>query len=58
MEDKKTNYSIYYLLGLIGGILTALAYDHAVISLVLGAVLGLLFTAFYVNVLVEGREEA
>ncbi|HYK75565.1 MAG TPA: hypothetical protein VEV16_01180 [Daejeonella sp.] len=58
MENQETHYSIYYILGLIGGILTALAYTHEVLWLILGALSGLIFTVFYVNVLVEGRGEA
>jgi hypothetical protein len=57
---KKTeagqNNSLYYILGLIFGILTGFVTMHSIAFALLGAIAGLLMALFYVNVLVEKRE--
>ncbi len=61
MENHKAtkNYSSYYLIpGLICGILTGWVISGSVCYTVLGAVLGLLTAAFWMNVIVNKGEEA
>lgn len=57
MDNKpEKNNSWYFLLGLIFGALTAGVVAQSLLWVVIGAVVGLLFAGFYVNVLVEKRE--
>lgn len=57
MENKagKSN-SLYFTLALIFGILTAWVVSGSVLWSIFGGIIGLLFAAFYVNVLVERRD--
>jgi hypothetical protein len=55
-DTTETNYSLYYILSLITGILTAWVISESVLWTLLGAVIGLLFAAFFVNALVKDRE--
>lgn len=50
------NNSWYYILALIFGILTAFVITGSIAWALLGALAGLIFALFYVNVLVEKRE--
>lgn len=50
------NNSWYYILALIFGILTGFAVTGSIAYALLGAIAGLIFALFYVNVLVEKRE--
>ena len=54
---EKTNYSIYYILAVIFGVLTAWVIMGSVLYVLLGAFLGLLTAAFFVNVIVKNRED-
>ena len=59
MEERKSpvlDYSYFYILGVIGGILTAWIFSNSILYLLLGAVLGWLLAAFFVNALVKDRE--
>jgi membrane associated rhomboid family serine protease len=55
-QQTPTNYSLFYILALITGVLTAWVITCSVLIILLGAVLGLLSAAFFVNVLVKDRE--
>lgn len=57
-EKKANDFNLYYLVGLVSGILTASCIEITFLSIVIGAVVGLLFTALFVNVLVKGRVDA
>ena len=58
METKKQNIdSLYYLLGLIFGILTAIVSRAPFLWVIGGGIIGLLFAAFFLNYLVKGRHE-
>jgi len=50
------DYSYFYILALICGILTAWVISGSVLWTILGAILGLLFGAFFVNALVKDSE--
>lgn len=57
MENHETtNYSLFYILAVICGILTAWIVDGTILYILLGALLGLLSAGFFVNVLVKNRE--
>jgi hypothetical protein len=55
-EQAKYDY-IYYLVGLIAGVLTGAVLDVGMIWALVGGVLGLLTAALFLNVLVKGRED-
>ena len=55
-EQTPTNYSLFYILAAITGVLTAWIVTGSVLTMLLGAVLGLLSAGFFVNVLVKDRE--
>ncbi|MBS1532236.1 MAG: hypothetical protein JSU01_18180 [Bacteroidetes bacterium] len=57
-EEKEINLkALYYIIGLITGVVTGLVIDNG-IGLTIGlGVTGLLFAALYQNVFVRGREE-
>ncbi len=58
MKNKEEkNNSPYFILALIFGMLTAWVISESILWVLLGGVIGLLTAAFYVNVLVEKREE-
>lgn len=56
-EEKSYDY-LYYLVGLISGLFVGAIINVGYIWIAVGAVLGLLSAAFFLNVLVKGREEA
>jgi len=57
--EKKENYTnLYYLVGLIAGVLTGAVIQFSLLYLVVGGITGLLFTAFFWNLLVKGRVDA
>jgi hypothetical protein len=56
-EDRKYDF-LYYLVGLGAGIFTGAILDVGLIYALVGGVLGLLTAAFYLNVMVKGREKA
>ncbi|MEO8794689.1 MAG: hypothetical protein ABI390_04425 [Daejeonella sp.] len=56
-EAQETkNYSLFYILAVICGILTAWVVTGNILFVLLGAILGLLTAGFFVNVLVKNRE--
>src|SRR5690606_1275230 len=58
MESKKQNTdSLYYLLGLLFGLLTFAVCGASFLWILGGGILGLTFAALYLNYLVIGRHE-
>ena len=55
-DNPEVNYSLFYILAVICGILTAWVITGSLLYVLLGAVLGLLSAGFFVNVLVKDRE--
>jgi hypothetical protein len=57
-EEKQINVKgLYYVIGLLTGLVTGLVIDNG-IGLTIGlGVTGLLFTGLYLNVFVRGRED-
>lgn len=55
-SEAGQNNSWYYILALIFGILTGFVATGSIAYVFPGALAGLLFALFYVNVLVEKRE--
>lgn len=55
-NNTETNYSLFYILAVVFGILTAWVVTGSIWYVLLGAFLGLLTAAFFVNVLVKDRE--
>ena len=55
-NNTETNYSLFYILAVIFGVLTAWIVTGSILYVLLGAFLGLLTAAFFVNVLVKDRE--
>jgi hypothetical protein len=56
-EEEKSYDFVYYLLGLVTGVFTGAILDVGMIWALVGGVLGLLSAAFFLNVLVKGRED-
>ncbi len=54
--EPNTNYSLYYILAIICGILTAWIISGSIPYIILGAILGWLLAVFYINVLVKDRD--
>lgn len=58
-QNKANNYnSYYYVPALICGVLTACVITCSVLSMIIGAVLGLLTAGFWINVVLKSGEEA
>jgi hypothetical protein len=57
IEKKAKDLNLYYVVGLLAGLFTGAVIDFSIIYLVTGAVVGLLFAAFFQNALVKGRED-
>lgn len=56
-ENSNNNFNwLYYLLGLVCGVATAVVITHSYIYAFVGAILGLLTAGLFLNVLVKGRE--
>ncbi len=56
-ENSNNNFNwLYYLLGLIFGILTAVIITQSYIFAMVGAVLGLLTAGLFLNAIVKGRK--
>lgn len=57
MEQEKDNqnYSLFFILGAIFGVLTGWVVTESIVWAFLGAIIGLLFASFFVNALVKGR---
>jgi hypothetical protein len=56
-EEKSYNY-VYYLIGLLSGLFVGVILGSGFIWIPILGVFGLLFTAFFLKVFVEGRESA
>jgi len=56
-SETKENNSLYYILAVICGILTAWVITQSVLFCILGAILGLLSAGFYANVLAKGNDD-
>ncbi|MDB5009927.1 MAG: hypothetical protein JWQ06_716 [Mucilaginibacter sp.] len=56
-EEENLDF-VYYLVGLICGLFTGAIIDVGFIWIPIGGVLGLLTAAFFLNIMVKGREEA
>lgn len=55
--EKSYDY-LYYVIGLVFGLLTGAIIEKGFVWVPVGGVVGLLTAAFFLNVLVKGREEA
>lgn len=55
-EEKSYNY-LYYVVALVAGMFTGGIIDKGFVWILVGGVLGLLSAAFFLNVLVKGRED-
>lgn len=55
--NTETSYSLYYFLAIVVMALTSYIYAGSIFSILVGAVIGLLMAAFFVNVLVKDRGE-
>ena len=56
-EDKSYDY-LYYLVAIFTGIFVGVIIEQGFVWIIVGAVLGLLSAAFFLNVLVKGRGNA
>jgi hypothetical protein len=56
-EEKDLNY-IYYLVGILSGAFVGAVINVAFVWILVGAILGFLTAAFFVNVLAKSSEEA
>jgi len=57
-EEEKSYDYLYYLVALVCGMFTGGIIDKGFIWIPIGGVVGLLTAAFFLKVLVKGREEA
>jgi len=56
-EEKNYDY-LYYVIGLFFGCLTGAFLENGFVWIPVGGIVGLLFAALFLNVLVKGREQA
>ena len=56
--NTENNYSLYYILAVVVMAITSWIYVPSIVSILVGAIIGLLMAAFFVNVLVKGRGES
>ncbi|MES2378099.1 MAG: hypothetical protein V4553_16035 [Bacteroidota bacterium] len=56
-EKENLNY-IYYLVGILSGAFVGAIIEIACVWIIVGALLGFLFSAFFVQVLAKSSEEA
>jgi hypothetical protein len=56
-EEKNYDY-LYYLVAIVTGIFVGAIIEQGFVYVIVGAVLGLLSAAFFLNVLVKGRGDA
>ncbi|WP_295794614.1 hypothetical protein [Mucilaginibacter sp.] len=57
-EEVKTNDSLYYLVGLLTGLIIGVVIDTTFVLIPILGVVGLLFAGFFLNVFVRGRGNA
>ena len=55
--NTETSYSLYYILAVVIMAITSFIYVGTIGSILVGAIIGLLMAAFFVNVLVKDRGE-
>ncbi|NQX41869.1 hypothetical protein SAMN05421820_109136 [Pedobacter steynii] len=55
-EDNNSFDWVYYVLGLVFGILTAAIISGGFLWSVLGGIIGFIFGAIFLNAIVKGRE--
>jgi hypothetical protein len=56
-EEEKSYDFLYYLVGLGTGLFIGFIIDVSITWVLVGGLLGLLSAAFYLNILVKGRED-
>jgi hypothetical protein len=57
-EEKEINLkALYYIIGLLTGIVTGFIINGSIVLMITLGITGLLFTALFLNVFVRGREE-
>jgi hypothetical protein len=56
--NTETSYSLYYILAVVIMAITSFIYVGSIGSIFVGAIIGLLMAAFFVNVLVKDRGES
>jgi hypothetical protein len=56
-EEERSYDYLYYVVGLVAGMFTGAVIEKGFYWVVAGGVLGLLSAAFFLNVLVKGRED-
>ena len=58
-HKEQENYDkLFYILGLLAGLFTGYVIDQGIILIVCVGIFGLLFSAFFLQLLVKGREDA
>jgi hypothetical protein len=58
-HKAEENYDkLYYIVGLLAGLFVGVVIDHGVIQLIALGIFGVLFTAFFLQILVRGRGDA
>ncbi len=58
-HKEQQNYDkLYYTVGLLAGLFTGVVINNGIIFIIIMGIFGLLFTAFFVQLLVKGREDA
>jgi uncharacterized membrane protein YeaQ/YmgE (transglycosylase-associated protein family) len=58
-HKEQENYDkIYYIVGLLAGLFTGVVINNGIIFIIIMGIFGLLFTAFFLQLLVKGREDA
>jgi hypothetical protein len=57
-KEKESYVNIYYLVGLLSGLFAGASLDAGLIWIPIMGVFGLLFTAFFYKLLVEGRADS
>ena len=56
-EDAKSYDYLYYVIGLVFGMITGAVLEKGLIWVPIGGVTGLLTAAFFLNMLVKGHED-
>lgn len=56
-KEEKSYDMIYYVVALVCGLFTGAIINKGFIWIPIGGVLGLLTAAFFLNIMVKGREE-
>lgn len=56
-EEEKNFDFIYYIVALVCGMFTGGIIDKGFVWIVVGGILGLFFAAFFIKIMVRGREK-